>query len=119
PSSPTLTLAEGPGHVACYLVRFKAHGRTPRSVALRRDIYVGESAADADEVKAKVRAAGYRGIPAPALVAGSVEQVVGRFAELATLGYTDVIVRHISSDHSKVLGSLARLRRVREALASV
>jgi hypothetical protein len=28
-------------------------------------------------------------------------------------------VRHLTSDHSKVLGSLARLRRVREALANV
>ena len=110
---------EARDQAAFYLERCKAHGRTPRAVAIRRDVYVGESAADADELKAKVLAAGYRGIPAPALVAGSVERVVERFAELATLGYTDVIVRHISSDHSKVLGSLARLRRVREALASV
>ena len=88
-------------------------------MAIRRDIYVGESAADADEVKARVLAAGYRGIPASALVAGSVEEVVERFAELAALGYTDIIVRHLTSDQPKVLSSLARLRRVREALASV
>jgi alkanesulfonate monooxygenase SsuD/methylene tetrahydromethanopterin reductase-like flavin-dependent oxidoreductase (luciferase family) len=118
-ASPSLTLDEARDQAAFYLERCKAHGRTPRAVAVRRDIYVGESAADADEVKSKVLAAGYRGIPAPALVAGSVDQVVERFAELSTLGYTDVIVRHLTSDHAKVLGSLERLRRVREALASV
>ena len=41
------------------------------------------------------------------------------FAELAALGYTDIIGRHLTSDQPKVLSSLARLRRVREALASV
>jgi hypothetical protein len=30
-----------------------------------------------------------------------------------------VIVRHLTTDHAKVLSSLARLRQVREALASV
>jgi hypothetical protein len=88
-------------------------------VAVRRDIYVGESDADADAVKARVLATGYRGIPPAALIAGSVESVVARFAELAGLGYTDVIVRHLTNEQPKVLGSLARLRKVREALASV
>jgi hypothetical protein len=45
--------------------------------------------------------------------------VVERFSALAALGYTDIIVRHLTDDHPKVLGSLARLREVREALASV
>jgi alkanesulfonate monooxygenase SsuD/methylene tetrahydromethanopterin reductase-like flavin-dependent oxidoreductase (luciferase family) len=118
-ASPSLTVDEAADQAAFYLERCKAHGRTPRAVAIRRDIYVGESAADADQVKAAVLAAGYRGIPAPALVAGSVEAVVERFAELAALGYTDVIVRHLTNDQPKVLGSLTRLRKVREALASV
>jgi alkanesulfonate monooxygenase SsuD/methylene tetrahydromethanopterin reductase-like flavin-dependent oxidoreductase (luciferase family) len=118
-ASPSLTFDEARDQAAFYLERCKAHGRTPKAVAIRRDIYVGDSAADADEVKAKVLASGYRSIPAPALVAGSVDQVVERFAELATLGYTDVIVRHLTSDHGKVVASISRLRRVREALASV
>jgi len=118
-ASPSLTLDEARDQATFYLERCKAHGRAPRAVAIRRDIYVGESAADADEVKGKILAGGYRGIPPAALVAGSVEQVVERFAELAALGYTDVIVRHLTNDQPKVLGSLARLRAVREALASV
>ena len=98
--------------------RCSVHGRTPKAVAIRRDIYVGDSAADAEQVKGAILATGYRGIPAPALVAGSVESVVEQFAELAALGYTDVIVRHLTNEQPKVLASLARLRKVKEALAS-
>jgi len=91
--------------------------RTPKAaVAIRRDIYVGESAAEAEQA---ILTTGSRGIPAPALVAGSVESVAQQFAQLAVLGSTDVIVRHLTNDWPKVLASLARLRRVREALAGV
>jgi hypothetical protein len=45
-----------------------------------------------------------------------VEQVVEKFRALAPLGYTDIIVRHLTDDHAKVLGSLARLADVRQAL---
>src|SRR6516165_6552948 len=64
-ASPSLTLDEARDQATFYLERCKAHGRAPRAVAIRRDIYVGESAADADEVKGKILASGYRGI-APA-----------------------------------------------------
>jgi alkanesulfonate monooxygenase SsuD/methylene tetrahydromethanopterin reductase-like flavin-dependent oxidoreductase (luciferase family) len=115
-ASPSLTLEEAADQAGYYLERCKAYGRTPAAVAIRRDIYVGESDADADEVLGAVLAAGYRGIPPPALIAGPVASVVQRFSALAALGYTDVIVRHLTNDQSKVLGSLARLREVRTAL---
>ncbi|HYS18811.1 MAG TPA: LLM class flavin-dependent oxidoreductase [Candidatus Binatia bacterium] len=118
-ASPALTLEEASDQAAYYLERCKAYGRPPAAVAIRRDVYVGESGADANEVVERVLAAGYRGLPPSALIAGSVASVVERFAALAALGYTDVIVRHLTNDQPKVLGSLARLRRVREALASV
>ncbi len=116
-ASPSLTLDEARDQAAFYLERCKVHGRTPTAVAIRRDIYVGDSAADAEQVKGAILATGYRGIPAPALVAGSVESVVKQFAELAALGYTDVIVRHLTNEQPKVLASLSRLGKVKEALA--
>jgi alkanesulfonate monooxygenase SsuD/methylene tetrahydromethanopterin reductase-like flavin-dependent oxidoreductase (luciferase family) len=58
-------------------------------------------------------------MPPAALIAGTVDEVAERFTALAALGYTDVIVRHLTNDQSKVLGSLARLREVRTALKSV
>jgi len=53
-----------------------------------------------------------------ALVWGSEEQVTEKFRALAAMGYTDVIVRHLTDDQGEVLGSLERLAAVREALRS-
>ena len=45
---------------------------------------------------------------------GSIDEVTKRFL---ALGYTDVIVRHLTNDQPKVLSLLARLAKVRAALA--
>ena len=99
-----------------YLERCAKHGRTPTAVAVRRDIYVGATAAEADEVAGSIARKGYRGFDPAALVWGSVEQVVEKFRALGAMGYTDVIVRHLTDDHTRVLGSLERLAAVRAAL---
>ena len=44
------------------------------------------------------------------------EELTGVKFEIVPLGYTDIIVRHLTNDHAKVLGSLARLAEVRRAL---
>ncbi len=90
-------------------------GSQPR-IALRRDIYVGESSADAQTVLQQALSKGYRGIPAEALIAGSTDEVAAQFNSLGELGYTDVIVRHLTNDQPKVLGSLERLEKVHAAL---
>jgi len=46
-----------------------------------------------------------------------VDEVAERFRTFEELGYTDVLVRHLSNDQPKVLGSLKRLAAVRAALA--
>ena len=60
---------------------------------------------------------GYRGMPAEALIAGSVDEVAEQFRSFGELGYTDILVRHLSNDQPKVLASLERLAAVRAALA--
>ena len=85
-------------------------------MAIRRDIYVGESSADADAVGKAMVKAGYRGFDPKALVWGSVAEVVEKFRALEPLGYTDIIVRHLTDDHAKVQGSLSRLAQVRREL---
>jgi hypothetical protein len=79
---------------------------------------VGESSGEAKAVLGEALARGYRGIAPGALVAGSIDEVVERFAALAAVGYTDVIVRHLTNDQPRVLGSLARLEKVRTAFAA-
>jgi len=115
-ASPGLTFEKAREQIGWYLDGCAKYGRKPAAVAIRRDIYVGESAAEAEAVGQGIVKAGYRGFDPAALVWGSVEQVVEKFRALAPLGYTDIIVRHLTNDHAKVLGSLSRLAEVHRAL---
>jgi alkanesulfonate monooxygenase SsuD/methylene tetrahydromethanopterin reductase-like flavin-dependent oxidoreductase (luciferase family) len=83
---------------------------------LRRDIYVGETSDDAQTVLQQALARGYRGIAAEALIAGSVDEVAEQFQGFADTGYTEILVRHLTNDQKKVMGSLERLAAVRAAL---
>jgi alkanesulfonate monooxygenase SsuD/methylene tetrahydromethanopterin reductase-like flavin-dependent oxidoreductase (luciferase family) len=116
-ASPGLTRAEARTQADIYRERCAAYGRQPNAVALRRDIYAGQSSSEAQAVLRHALSQGYRGIPAEALVAGSVDEVVEQFRSLEELGYTDILVRHLSNNQPKVLGSLDRLAAVRAALA--
>ena len=99
-----------------YRERCAAYGRQPSAIALRRDIYVGESSAEAQAVLQHALSQGYRGIPAEALIAGSIDEVAAQFWTFAEIGYTDILVRHLTNDQPKGLGSLERLAAVRAAL---
>ena len=92
-ASPGLTPAEARGQADFYLERCAAYGTRPAAVALRRDIYVGESSSEAQAVMKHALDRGYRGIPAEALIAGSVEEVVEQFRSFGELGYTDILMR--------------------------
>ncbi|MBV8936421.1 MAG: LLM class flavin-dependent oxidoreductase [Alphaproteobacteria bacterium] len=116
-SSPSLTREEARAQADLYRDRCAAYGRQPGAIVLRRDIYVGESPADATAVLRLALSQGYRGIPAEALIAGSVDEVAEQFRTFAKIGYTDIIVRHLTNDQPKVMGSLGRLGAVRAALA--
>jgi alkanesulfonate monooxygenase SsuD/methylene tetrahydromethanopterin reductase-like flavin-dependent oxidoreductase (luciferase family) len=115
-ASPGLTFEKACEQAAWYLDGCARYGRKPTAVAIRRDVYVGESSAEADAVAKTMITVGYRGFDPAALVWGSVSEVAEKFRALAPLGYTDIIVRHLTDDHAKVLGSLARLAEVRTAL---
>ncbi len=116
-ASPGLPPAEAERQARHYLARCAAHGRRPAAVAIRRDVYVGASAAEAAATAGPIVAAGYRGFDPDALVIGDVEAVAARFRALGAMGYTDVIARHVTDDQAAVLGSMARLGDVRKALA--
>jgi alkanesulfonate monooxygenase SsuD/methylene tetrahydromethanopterin reductase-like flavin-dependent oxidoreductase (luciferase family) len=115
-ASPGLTSEEARAQADLYRERCATYGRAPGAIVLRRDIYVGESPAEAQAVSQEALSRGYRGIPAEALVAGSVEEVAEQFRSFAKIGYTDISVRHLTNDQPKVLGSLERLAAVRAAL---
>lgn len=108
---------EATGQASEYLARCAAHGRDPGVVAIRRDVHIGADHDDAERVAGPVVAAGYRGFRPEACTYGSVEEVTEQLGAYAAMGYTDVIVRHLSEDHTEVLRSLERLGAVRDAVA--
>jgi alkanesulfonate monooxygenase SsuD/methylene tetrahydromethanopterin reductase-like flavin-dependent oxidoreductase (luciferase family) len=116
-ASPGLTPEEARVQADLYRERCAAHGRRPGAIVLRRDIYVGESSAEAQAVLQHALNRGYRGIPAEALIVGSVDEVTAQFRTIEEVGYSDILVLHLTNDQPKVLGSLARLAAVRAALA--
>jgi alkanesulfonate monooxygenase SsuD/methylene tetrahydromethanopterin reductase-like flavin-dependent oxidoreductase (luciferase family) len=116
-ASPGLTPDEARVQADVYRERCIAYGKGPGVVVLRRDIYVGESSSEAQTVLQEALRRGYRGMPPDALIAGSVEEVAEQFHNFGQIGYTEILVRHLTNDQPKVLASLARLAAVRAALA--
>jgi alkanesulfonate monooxygenase SsuD/methylene tetrahydromethanopterin reductase-like flavin-dependent oxidoreductase (luciferase family) len=116
-AAPGLTPKQAGTLASYYQDRCRAHGKPPAAIPIRRDIYVGESDAEADTVAGTRVRAGYRGFSPDAPVYGSVGTVAAKFRALAAMGYTDVIIRHLVDDQPKVLASYARLAEVRKAVA--
>lgn len=106
--------AEGLAH---YRERCDAHGRPVGTLAIRRDVYVGENAPEAEKSGGALVAQGHRGFPPEACVVGDVEQVAAQFQELAELGFTDILVRNLVRDADAALACIERLAAVRAALA--
>jgi alkanesulfonate monooxygenase SsuD/methylene tetrahydromethanopterin reductase-like flavin-dependent oxidoreductase (luciferase family) len=115
-ASPGLSVAEARRQIDHYLQRCAAYGRSPKAVAIRRDVYVADSAADVEAVAGPILKGGYRGMDPSACVAGSVDDVAKRFLELRAMGYTDVIIRHLTDDQDKVLASYRKLGQVKAAV---
>src|SRR5207237_6259555 len=102
-ASPGLTPEEARAQAELYRERCAAYRRAPGALVLRRDIYVGESSSEAQAVLQHALGQGYRGIPGEALIAGSVDEVTEQFRAFARIGYTEILVRHLTNDHPKVL----------------
>src|SRR5271154_5813307 len=103
-ASPSLTPEEARMQADIYRERCATYGKAPGAIVLRRDIYVGESSAEAEAVLQRAVSGSYRGIPAEALIAGSVDEVAEQFRSFGEIGYTDILVRHLTNDQPKVLG---------------
>ncbi len=117
-ADPGMDLDTCRARMSTYRAACAKHGRTPTTIAIRRDVYVGASASEASASMAPYIAKGYRGFAPEALIIGDVAQVADRIAELGAVGFTDVIVRNIASEQALALATIERLARVREAIGS-
>ena len=114
--SPGTTLSQTRRQLDWYREACAAHGREPERIALRRDVYVGESEAEARATMRRYVEGGYRGFDPEALVIGDAAAVVDQLRAYAELGFTDILVRNITGDQGQALATIERLARVREAL---
>lgn len=113
-ASPHLAPTAAEAKLDLYRERCEAHGRPLGATTIRRDVYVGETSAEAAATAGPVVEAGYRGFPPEALIVGNAEEVATHFAALGEMGYSDVIVRNLVPDPDKAVASTERLARVRE-----
>lgn len=116
-AGPYATAGELTGQVASYRAACETHGPQPSTMVVRRDVHVGADDADARRVARPVIERGYRGLRPEVLVVGGPDHVAGELRQLASLGFTDVLVRHLADDQSDVLASFERLAEVRRLVA--
>ena len=109
---PEATPAQVGEQITTYREQCAAHDREPGRIAIRRDIHVGATTADAERVAGPVVEGGYRGFSADAPVWGDPAKVADAFASLGAMGGTDVIVRHLVDDQREVLRSIELLAEV-------
>ena len=115
-AAPGLSQAEAQESLAYYVECCTRFGRQPGVTAIRRDIYVGADAADAQAVGGAVVAGGYRGFPSDATVVGDVERVAAEFRRYAEMGYSDVIVRNLVADQASALACNGRFAEVKKLI---
>ncbi len=115
-AGPGLLLGEATEQATRYREGCARHDR-PGRLAIRRDLYVGESDEEARATAGPVVEAGYRGFRPEALVIGGVESVAEELRAFGAAGYRDVIVRNLVSSQPHALASIERLARVRELVA--
>jgi alkanesulfonate monooxygenase SsuD/methylene tetrahydromethanopterin reductase-like flavin-dependent oxidoreductase (luciferase family) len=113
---PEATPAEVKVLVQSYRDACARHNREPIRIAVRRDVHVAATDAQAAAVAGPIVERGYRGFDPAAVVSGSPSRVTEAFAALGALGCTDVIARHLAEDQGAVLGSFEQLATVRENL---
>ena len=98
------------GQLDAYRTAAARAGRPQRAV-LRRDIFVAESDAAAHAEVDRILAEGYRGTGKAELLVGSPTTVIDRLRHYRRLGFEEVMVRHITGDHGKMLDSFALIGR--------
>ena len=115
-ATPSIGLEEAAKQLNVYRQSCAEFGREPSAVAIRRDIYIGSTSQEAETLKQKYLAKGYRGFPPEALLAGSVNQIADELRAFADLGYTDIVVRNISADQGEAISTIERLAEVKVQL---
>ncbi|MGH9046545.1 MAG: LLM class flavin-dependent oxidoreductase [Acidimicrobiales bacterium] len=113
-----LTPAEAADAIARYREACARHGRTPVRIPIRRDVFIAESATEAEEVGDALMAAGYRGFDRAAVAYGDPASVAEQLAVFGELGFTDLIVRTMTAPTEASIRSVELAGEVRSILSA-
>jgi alkanesulfonate monooxygenase SsuD/methylene tetrahydromethanopterin reductase-like flavin-dependent oxidoreductase (luciferase family) len=78
---------------------------------VRRDVYVGESDAEAAETTAVLLGSGYRGISQDSLIGGGPDTAIAALQDLASRGFDHTLIRFLPVGQEKILESIERIGR--------
>jgi alkanesulfonate monooxygenase SsuD/methylene tetrahydromethanopterin reductase-like flavin-dependent oxidoreductase (luciferase family) len=79
--------------MAVYREACARHGREPIRIPIRKDVFIAESASEAEKFGDTAMQAGYRGLDRTAVAYGDPDGVAEQLAIFGDLGFTDVIIR--------------------------
>ena len=117
-AAPSINMDASKRQVALYHSALSACQKpVPDTIAIRRDVYVAKSRAEANEVKAMTASRGYRGFDSESLVIGDADEVAEQLLKFNAIGFTDVIVRNLHRDYDSALASTERLASVIKLLS--
>ena len=115
-ASPGLTPEQASDALNQYRQACAEHQRTPTATAIRRDIFIGATEESARKTVEPYIQRGYRGMDPRALIFGSVDSVAAQILDLKQRGFSDVIVRNLSSDQNEALATIERIGEVARQL---
>jgi alkanesulfonate monooxygenase SsuD/methylene tetrahydromethanopterin reductase-like flavin-dependent oxidoreductase (luciferase family) len=113
---PGVTIAAAADLLRRYREACARAGRPPGDMAIRRDVFVGDTRAEAETVVSQAVAEGYRGFDPDVLMWGDSSEVARQVESLESAGFTEVVFRQITPDNEAALESVGRLGSVRESL---
>ncbi len=114
--APSLTYDQAAESISMYRQACEEFDREPTAHALRRDIYIGDTAESAKSVVDGIIDSGYRGIDPDALMYGSAEQVAEEMLTYGDLGFSDISIRNMSTNQDEALETISRLADVKKML---
>lgn len=112
-ASPGETPEQASASLAFFREALRKHGRERQITVfpIRRDVYVGESDAEAEATAGAVLRGGYRGFDPSALIVGGPDRAIAAFRDLEARGFDHTLVRFLPVGQEKILASIARIGR--------
>ena len=109
--APGLTPEEASAQMQHYREALAKHGQRATVFPIRRDVYIGESDAEAQETAGPIVERGYRGFDRSATIVGGPETAIAALKDLETRGYNHVLLRYLPVGQEKILASIRRVGR--------